>query len=106
MCGARGVGRAGRRAAGRHFAVLEEPRYTSVSGGCSLAVRSVPRAAPRRPAATRVPATWLRSPLAISSPATLCIIHAQAIDKSPVITVNDQSKQLFYTSVHLFCFYS
>ncbi|CAH2237425.1 jg5559 [Pararge aegeria aegeria] len=35
--GCRVRGARGRRAAGRHFSVLEEPRYTSVSGGCSLA---------------------------------------------------------------------
>lgn len=44
--GARGAAGAGRRAAGRHFSVLEEPRYTSVSGGCSLADSQVYPAAP------------------------------------------------------------
>lgn len=48
VCGAgvRGARARGRRAAGRHFSVLEEPRYTSVSGGCSLADSQVYPAAP------------------------------------------------------------
>ncbi|CAK1552027.1 unnamed protein product [Leptosia nina] len=42
--GVKARGRGG-SAAGRHFSVLEEPWYTSVSGGCSLANSQVSRRA-------------------------------------------------------------
>lgn len=75
-CG-RGGGRGARggRAAGRHFSVLEEPRYTSVSGGCSLAdsVASVSRRPARPlPAALTAPrAARLRWHLALRVPTSL-----------------------------------